>query len=94
MTTRVQDAVNESAFKDKAAEVGEDLRDMATIAADAGRKQVKKIREAATEQYEEARERITGWEEVLEAYVRERPIKALVIAGVVGLVIAKFARRR
>ncbi len=82
-----------AALREKAGELGEDLRDMASIAADAGRNQVKKVRDAATEQYDDAKERVYNWEEMLEACVREKPLKSILVAAVAGMIIAKFWRR-
>lgn len=82
-----------AALREKAGELREDLRDMATLAAGAGREQVQKVRDAATDKYDEAKGRVINWEQLLETYVRERPLKSLVIAAVVGMLFANFWRR-
>lgn len=82
-----------AALREKAGDIGEDLRDMASLAADAGRGQVKKIRDAANERYDDAKEQVYNWEEMLEACVREKPLKSLLFAALAGMIIAKFWRR-
>jgi len=94
MTTRTHahHATDTSALREKVGELGEDLRDVASLAASAGREQVHKMREKATEEFYEARDRVTSWEQMLEACVIERPIKSLMFAVVAGMVIARFWR--
>ncbi len=82
------------ALREKAEELGQDLRDMASIAMDVGSEQLGKIRDAAAENYRGAKERVINVEESLEAYVRNRPIKSLLCAVGFGMVLAMFWRRR
>ena len=82
------------ALRNKAGEIGQGLSDIASIAADVGRGQVEKIRDAAAAGYREAKEKVATWEEVVESYVHDRPIKALLMVAGIGMVIAMVLRRR
>jgi ElaB/YqjD/DUF883 family membrane-anchored ribosome-binding protein len=52
------------------------------------------VKDAATEQYEQAREKARQWQRDLELYVHEQPIKSLLIAAGVGVVVGMIMKRR
>jgi len=81
-------------LRNKAGEIGQGLSDMANIAVDVGRGQVERIRNAAAASYHEAKDKVVTCEEAVESYVHDRPIKALLIAAGIGIVIAMVLRRR
>lgn len=93
MSTRAKDSMDAVAFENKAEEWDEDLEVMATRTGVAGRKKAQKNQDAATEQYSDVRGHVSSLDETLEAYVKEHPIKALLIAFAVGFTYAKCSRR-
>jgi ElaB/YqjD/DUF883 family membrane-anchored ribosome-binding protein len=82
-----------SAIRDKATEMGQSLRDMGSQVRDTAQQQYEQLRQSATEYYEQGREKAQEWEQNLESYVREQPIKSLLIAAGVGLVVGFIWRR-
>jgi ElaB/YqjD/DUF883 family membrane-anchored ribosome-binding protein len=80
-------------LKDKASEVASNLRDSATQLRDSAAEQFQNVRESATEYYEAGREKASQWEEQVETYVREQPLKALMIAAGVGIVLGVIWKR-
>lgn len=73
--------------------VGEQIRDMGGQVRDAAREKYEQLRDQAGEYYEEGRQRAQEWEQGLEHYVKERPIKSLIIAAGVGLAVGFLMRR-
>lgn len=88
------DRTSAQAFRDKTGELGEDLSEMASIAVDAGRDQIGKLGNAATQNYSDAKEHLASWEGSMEAYVREHPIKSLLMAAGAGVVLSVVWRHR
>ena len=74
-------------FRETAAMAREDLREMGTLAKEAAR-------EKAQEIYTRGREKTKQWEEGLESFVREQPVKSLLIAAGVGIALGILMRRR
>ena len=91
-------------IKETAGQVGQQLRDMGTQAKSVAQEQMGQIREQATQYYdqsrdmaqqyyEEGRQRAMEWEQGLEDYVRQQPVKAVLMAAGVGLVLGFLWRR-
>ena len=80
-------------LKDKAAEVASNIRDTASQFRDSATEQFQNARETASEYYEAGREKASQWEEQIESYVREQPLKALAIAAGVGIVLGVIWKR-
>jgi ElaB/YqjD/DUF883 family membrane-anchored ribosome-binding protein len=78
----------------KVGQLGEELSEIATLAADVGKDHLHRLRDAATQNYQHAKEQLVTWEEGLESYIRSRPIKSLLLAAAVGACFALFMRRR
>jgi ElaB/YqjD/DUF883 family membrane-anchored ribosome-binding protein len=87
-------------IKDKAQEAKEKLREMGSAASE----QVNQLKESASEYYQQGREKAAEYyeqgrqkamelEENLENYVREQPLKAVMIAAGVGLLLGILWRR-
>ncbi|HEV8604173.1 MAG TPA: hypothetical protein VGQ99_02330 [Tepidisphaeraceae bacterium] len=87
-------------IKDKAQEAKEKLREMGSAASE----QVNQLKESANEYYQQGREKAQEYyeqgrqkamemEQNLEAYVREQPLKAVMIAAGVGLLLGILWRR-
>ncbi len=75
------------------AQVGQAVKDAAGNVRDAAQEKFQNLRETAGEYYEEGRERAMKWEHNVEDYVREQPIKSLLLAAGVGLLLGVFWRR-
>jgi len=82
------------AFQEKAGELGEDLSEVATLAADVGREKLGKVRDAAVKSYEDAKDQLVTWEDALKSCVQQKPIKSLLIAAGFGMFISMILRRR
>ena len=80
-------------LKDKASEMASNLRDTASQLRDTATEQFQNARETASEYYEAGKEKASQWEEQIEAYVREQPLKALAIAAGVGIVLGVIWKR-
>src|SRR3954468_737539 len=80
-------------LKEKAQEVKDNLREMGTQARDVAKEQYENLRNQASEYYDQGRERINEYQESLEQYVQEQPIKALLIAAGVGMLLGIIWKR-
>ena len=80
-------------LKDKASQVGENLRDMGGQVRDAAKEKFNDLRQSASEYYEQGRERAREWEQNLEAYVQDQPVKSLLIAAGVGFLLGVIWKR-
>jgi ElaB/YqjD/DUF883 family membrane-anchored ribosome-binding protein len=82
-----------SQLKDKATEVASSLRDMGSQVRDTATEQYQAARDTAAEYYQAGRDKAVQWEEQLETYVREQPLKSLLIAAGVGVVLGVIWKR-
>lgn len=91
-------------IKEKASQVAQNLRDTGSQLRDKAQEQMNNLkdsageyyqqgRDMASQYYEQGREMATEWEQNLENYVREQPIKSLLIAAGVGCVIGFLWRK-
>jgi len=64
------------------------------VAQDATQEALEHLRENAAEYYERGRETVEGAASAFERYVREQPIKSLLIAAGAGLLFGRFWMRR
>lgn len=79
--------------KDAAADVGKQLRDAGSQVRDAASKKYEDLRDQASEYYEQGRERAEEWEQTIESYVQEKPVKALLLAAGVGFLMGAIWKR-
>ncbi len=79
---------------EQARKVAEDLQELGAIAGSAAQERLGQVRENATDCYEEKREKVHQVERTFEQYIRERPLKSILIAAGVGLVLGRFWMRR
>ena len=82
-----------SQLRDKASEVATNLRDMGSQVRDAASEQYQNIKESATEYYQAGRDKAVQWENQIEEYVREQPIKSLLMAAGVGILLGILWKR-
>ncbi len=78
----------------QAKEVSDDLTEMGGIINDAAQEKISQVRESATEFYEQGRDKIQGAKCTFQQYVRERPVKSVLIAAGIGLLFGRFWMRR
>lgn len=80
-------------LRGSAQQVQKNLRDIGEQVRDAATERYQHLRDQASEYYEQGRERAMEWERGLEEYVQEKPIKSLLIAAGVGLLIGLIWKR-
>jgi ElaB/YqjD/DUF883 family membrane-anchored ribosome-binding protein len=78
----------------QANEVSNDIKEMGNIVRDAAQEKLGQVRENATEFYEQGRDKIYGAGDTFTQYVRERPVKSVLIAAGVGVLFGRFWMRR
>jgi ElaB/YqjD/DUF883 family membrane-anchored ribosome-binding protein len=78
----------------QAKKVTEDIQELGGIAGEAAQEKLGQLRETASDRYEEGREKVQQVERTFEQYVQEHPVKSLLIAAGVGLVLGRFWMRR
>ena len=80
-------------LRDSAGEVTRDLQEMANIAGDAVQENLGQFRENASEYYEQGRDQMHKAERTFEQYIRDQPLKSILIAAGVGLFLGRFWMR-
>jgi ElaB/YqjD/DUF883 family membrane-anchored ribosome-binding protein len=75
-------------------ELSSDLKEMADIAKDAAQEQLERARQNTAEWYEQGRGKVRGAACDVEQYVRDRPLKSVLIAAGAGLLFGRFWMRR
>ena len=78
----------------QANELSDDLKEMGDIVRDAAQEKLGQVRENATEYYQQGRDNVHGVLCNFEQYVRERPVKSVLIAAGIGLLFGRFWMRR
>jgi ElaB/YqjD/DUF883 family membrane-anchored ribosome-binding protein len=73
-------------LRDKASEMAGQLKDVAT-------EQYERARDTAEEYYDRGREKAQEWQQELEQYVQDQPIKSLLIAAGVGMILGIIWKR-
>jgi ElaB/YqjD/DUF883 family membrane-anchored ribosome-binding protein len=74
--------------------VSNDLKEMGDIVTEAAQEKLAQVRENATEYFQQGRENAHGVLCNFEQYVRERPVKSVLIAAGIGLLFGRFWMRR
>jgi ElaB/YqjD/DUF883 family membrane-anchored ribosome-binding protein len=78
----------------QAKEVSDDIKEMGAILRDAAQEKLGEVRGNAAEYYQQGRETIHGVGCTFEQYIRERPVKSVLIAAGIGLLFGRFWMRR
>ena len=81
-------------LKEKASELGANIRDIGSTVRDVAREKLEGAREQAQEYYEKGRRRAQQWEETVEHRIQEKPIQSLLLAAGAGLLLGILWRRR
>ena len=82
-----------SQLKDKASEMASGIRDMGTQAYDAAAEKYQSVKDSAAEYYQAGHDKAVAWEAQIESYVRERPIKSLLMAAGAGMLLGIIWKR-
>jgi len=82
-----------SAMRDKAQDVAQNLTEMGSHLKDAAVEQYENVRDQASEYYEAGKDKARQWVDDLEGYVREQPIKSLLIAAGAGVLLGIIWKR-
>ncbi|HZZ41572.1 MAG TPA: hypothetical protein VFE58_01420 [Tepidisphaeraceae bacterium] len=80
-------------LRDAAAQVGQQVRDVAGQYRDEAREQYDHLRQQASDYYDQGRQQAAEWQDSLESYVQEKPVKALLIAAGVGMLLGVLWKR-
>ena len=78
----------------QAKEVGKDLQEMGSIAVEALQEKVGELRDTATEYYEQGKGKFSEVERSFEKFVKEQPLKSVLIAAAAGWLFGRFWMRR
>ena len=76
-----------------AAQMGQNIGERTQQMRQAAQEQLGQIRQSATEYYQQGRERAMEWQHNMEDYVREQPIRSILMAAGVGVLIGILWRR-
>ena len=80
-------------MRDKVAETRDNIGDMARLAKETVQDKLHELKDRASESYGDGKAKVHDMEQRLAATVRESPIKSVLIAAGVGLVLAILWRR-
>jgi ElaB/YqjD/DUF883 family membrane-anchored ribosome-binding protein len=78
----------------KARTVTQDLRELGGMARDMAQEQVAQLRASATDYCEGGRDKVQQVERSFEEFIRERPLKSILIAAGVGVLLGGLWMRR
>ena len=79
---------------DQAKEVKKDLQEMGQTVRDAAQEKIGQVGEKASEYYDEGRDSVHGVACACEQFVRQRPLRAVLIAAGVGCLLGVLWKRR
>jgi len=74
--------------------VREDLRELGHATRDVAQEKLGEARQTAAAYYDHGKKKATEWENVAVDYVRERPVKSVLMAAGVGVLIGMLLRLR
>lgn len=80
-------------LRDKVAETRDNLADMAHLAKETVQDKFHDLKDKASEKYGEGKQKVQEFEETVARRVREAPMKSVLIAAGVGLVLGFLWRR-
>ena len=102
--SRIDDQSGQGATGEGGAQVGQQLRDAGAQLRDQATQQFGQIRDQASQYYEQGRDRAVEYyeqgrqramemEQNLESYIREQPVKSVLIAAGIGCLLGFIWRR-
>ncbi|MGD0770156.1 MAG: hypothetical protein ABSB42_18390 [Tepidisphaeraceae bacterium] len=81
-------------LRDKAVQVGKDVLEMGGAVRDVAEEQFDHMRDRASGYVKQGREKVEEWENGLESYIQDNPIRSLLLAAGAGLLVGLLWRRR
>lgn len=79
---------------DQARKTTQDFQEMGGIARDVAQEKLRDLQDTASDYYEQGREKVQHMEQSFEELIREHPVKAVLIATGIGLLLGRFWMRR
>jgi len=79
---------------EQAREVTQELQEMGSTASDAVRENLGKLQDEVSEYYEQGRDQACQAEQTFEQYIKDHPLKSILIAAGVGMFLGRFWIRR
>ncbi|NQU09206.1 DUF883 domain-containing protein [bacterium] len=93
-TTRNADHSSAEVLREKASQVGKDLRELGDVAKVTAQEKAREVRQNATQYYEQGIEKAKELEHGLEDQIRAHPLQAVLIAAGAGLLVGLLVSRR
>jgi len=78
----------------QARKVTQEVQEMGLTARDIAQEKIEYLRERASDYKDQGRAEIKKLERTMEQYIRERPLKTILIAAGIGLLVGRFWMRR
>jgi ElaB/YqjD/DUF883 family membrane-anchored ribosome-binding protein len=79
---------------EQAKEVAEDLQRMGTNVGDAAQEKLGQVGEKASEYCEQGRDKVHGVACACEQFIRQRPLRSVLIAAGIGWLLGRFWKHR
>lgn len=78
----------------KAGDVKQSVQELGSVAKAAASEKMGELRDTAADYYERGRERVSDAEQSVEDYIREQPLKSVLLAAGIGFLFGAFYIRR
>jgi ElaB/YqjD/DUF883 family membrane-anchored ribosome-binding protein len=97
--SRMNEGQNEAAartvsdIKEAATHVKENVRELGGQVRDVATQKYTDLRDQATQYYNDGRQRATEWEQGVEQYIKDQPLKAVLMAAGAGLLLGMIWKR-
>lgn len=87
------DQSNTEQLKETASKVGKQVADVGHQVKDAAKEQYENLRNQAADYYEQGKETVEQYTDSVEHYIQEQPIKSVLIAAGVGILMGILWKR-
>jgi ElaB/YqjD/DUF883 family membrane-anchored ribosome-binding protein len=94
MTAKNETAASTEELREQARAVKEDLKGLSRVAKEVAQDKLGGARQKTAEYYEEGKKRASEYEDQFENYIRQRPLKSVLIAVGAGLLLGFLLSRR
>ena len=86
--------IGKTTLRDQTKVVKDDVRELGRVAKEASKEQLQEAKQVASQYLEKSREKATEVEDSVIRYVREKPVKSMVIAAGAGALLGFLLSRR
>lgn len=83
-----------SPIRNKAYDVKRDLTELGSLAVDAAKDKAEEMKARAVDLYEQSLAQAKGVQNQAEGFIKREPVKAVLIAGALGLAVGWYLSRR